>query len=49
MATKSSKISPTERLWRLLKPDKREITNIYIYSIFNGLVGLSLPLAFKQL
>ncbi|UTW62947.1 ATP-binding cassette domain-containing protein [bacterium SCSIO 12741] len=42
-------LSPTQRLWRLLNPDRREITNIYVYSIFNGLVNLSLPLGIQAI
>lgn len=45
----SKKLSPTERFWRLLKPDKKEIQNIYIYSIFYGLVNLSLPLGIQAI
>jgi ABC-type bacteriocin/lantibiotic exporter with double-glycine peptidase domain len=42
-------ISATERFWRLLKPDKNEIQNVYIYSIFYGLVNLSLPLGIQAI
>lgn len=42
-------LSPTERFWRLLKPDKKEIKNVYIYSIFYGLVNLSLPLGIQAI
>lgn len=45
----SSKISPLQRLWRLLKPDSKEIKNVYVYSIFNGLVNLSLPLGIQAI
>lgn len=43
------RLSPAQRFWRLLKPDQKEITNVYIYSIFNGLVGLSLPLGIQAI
>jgi ABC-type bacteriocin/lantibiotic exporter with double-glycine peptidase domain len=42
-------LSPTERFWRLLKPDSQEIKNIYVYSIFYGLVNLSLPLGIQAI
>jgi len=42
-------LTPGQRFWRLLKPDKREITNIYVYSIFAGLVSLSLPLGIQAI
>jgi len=45
----SLSLSPSQRFWRLLKPDQREIWNVYIYSIFNGLVGLSLPLGIQAI
>ena len=41
--------TPVQRFWKLLKPEKREITNIYIYAIFNGLVNLSLPLGIQSI
>lgn len=42
-------LRPIQRLWRLLKPEKKEITNIYVYSVFNGLVNLSLPLGIQAI
>jgi ABC-type bacteriocin/lantibiotic exporter with double-glycine peptidase domain len=42
-------ITPAARFWRLLKPDSEDIRNIYIYSIFNGLVNLSLPLGIQAI
>jgi ABC-type bacteriocin/lantibiotic exporter with double-glycine peptidase domain len=42
-------ISPTQRFWRLLKPDQKEIRNVYIYAIFNGLVYLSIPLGIQAI
>lgn len=40
---------PLERLWLLLRPDKSEIRNVYIYSIFSGLVSLSLPIGIQAI
>ncbi len=42
-------LTPSQRLWRLLKPDHKEISNIYVYSIFNGLVALSVPLGIQAI
>ncbi|HEY9183926.1 MAG TPA: ABC transporter ATP-binding protein [Salegentibacter sp.] len=47
--TNTEKPSPLKRLFRLLKPDQSEIINIYIYSIFNGLVYLSVPLGIQAI
>lgn len=41
--------TPSQRFWLLLKPDRREITNIYIYAIFSGMVYLSLPLGIQAI
>ena len=41
--------TPAQRFWQLLKPDRKEITNIYIYAVFNGLVYLSLPLGIQAI
>jgi len=41
--------TPAQRFWLLIKPDQREITNVYIYSIFNGLVYLSMPLGIQAI
>lgn len=49
MDTRYRKIKPLDRFWLLLKPDKREIKNVYTYSIFNGLVNLSLPLGIQAI
>ncbi len=48
-ADNNKNLSPFERFWRLLVPDKAEIKNVYIYSIFNGLVNLSLPLGIQAI
>ncbi len=44
-----STISPLKRFWALLKPDRREIRNIYVYAFFLGLVNLSLPLGIQSI
>ena len=45
----TEKLTPGQRFWRLLKPDQKEITNIYIYAIFKGLVNLSVPLGIQAI
>ncbi len=42
-------LTPLQRFWGLLKPDKKEITNVYVYAIFSGLVNLSLPLGIQAI
>ncbi|UII25441.1 ABC transporter ATP-binding protein/permease [Fulvivirga maritima] len=49
MKENTSTLTPTQRFWRLLKPDRKEIKNVYLYSIFNGLVSLSLPLGIQAI
>lgn len=49
MSKKNKPIKPAQRFWHLLKPDSREIRNVYIYSIFNGFVNLSLPLGIQAI
>lgn len=43
------KITPVKRFWRLLKPDSKEIRNVYVYAFFSGLVALSLPLGIQAI
>ncbi len=42
-------LSPTQRFWNMLKPDWSEIRNVYIYSLFSGVVNLSLPLGIQAI
>jgi ABC-type bacteriocin/lantibiotic exporter with double-glycine peptidase domain len=42
-------LTPAARFWRLLKPDASDIRNIYLYSVFNGVVNLSLPLGIQAI
>lgn len=41
--------TPVQRFWRLLRSEKKEITNIYIYALFNGLLSLSIPLGIQAI
>ncbi|MBK9192317.1 MAG: ABC transporter ATP-binding protein [Crocinitomicaceae bacterium] len=47
--TGNKSISPGQRFWMLLKPDKSEISALYIYAIFNGLIYLALPLGIQSI
>jgi ABC-type bacteriocin/lantibiotic exporter with double-glycine peptidase domain len=49
MATISEGPTPVQRFWRLLKPDAKEIRDVYTYAVFNGLVSLSLPLGIQAI
>jgi len=42
-------LSPGQRFWRLLKPDRKEIWNVYTYSVVSVLVNLSLPLGIQAI
>ncbi len=44
-----SQLSPVNRFWLLIKPDKVEIRNVYIYAFFLGLVNLSLPIGIQSI
>ncbi len=43
------RFTPIERFRRLLKVDRKEISQVYIYAVFNGLVTLSLPLGIQAI
>ena len=49
MAESKETITPLQRFFRLLKPDIREVRNVYFYAIFHGLIGLSLPLGIQAI
>lgn len=42
-------LTPMQRFWRLLKPNQKEILQVYAYAIFNGLIYLSLPLGIQAI
>ncbi len=44
---KGTPFTPMKRLFRLLSEEKRDIVNIFIYAIFIGLIGLTLPLGIQ--
>jgi ABC-type bacteriocin/lantibiotic exporter with double-glycine peptidase domain len=41
--------TPYERFWLLLKPDNKEIHQVYTYAFFKGLIVLSLPLGIQSI
>jgi ABC-type bacteriocin/lantibiotic exporter with double-glycine peptidase domain len=49
MSDAQIKMTPVQRFWGLLKPDSKEISQLYVYAIFNGLVSLSLPLGIQAI
>ena len=49
MAALNPLLSPLQRFWRLLAPDRREVRNVYVYALFAGLVNLSLPLGIQAI
>ncbi len=44
-----SQISPLQRLWRLVKSERSEIRNVYIFALFQGMVNLTLPLGIQAI
>lgn len=46
---KDKELTSVKRLWLLMKPDSKDIGNIYIYAFFNGLIALSLPLGIQAI
>lgn len=43
------KWTPTKRFFQLLKLDRKDISYIYIYAIFSGIITLSLPLGIQAI
>ena len=43
------RFKPIERFRRLLKVDQKDITQVYAYALFNGLVNLTLPLGIQAI
>lgn len=48
MALKDPKL-PLQRFWKLLATERKDIGNIYIYALFNGLLSLSIPLGIQAI
>lgn len=49
LGEKKEKRNPLRLFFKLLKPDKKEIIFLYIYAIFGGFMGLSLPLGVQTI
>lgn len=49
MATYQTDLTPLQRFWRLLKPDRQEVRNVWVYAFFAGVVNLSLPLGIQAI
>jgi ABC-type bacteriocin/lantibiotic exporter with double-glycine peptidase domain len=41
--------SPITRLWRLVRSEQSDIRDVYIFSLFQGMVNLSLPLGIQAI
>jgi len=44
----SSSLSPTQRLFRLLTTERRDITYLFVYATLAGIISLSLPLGVQS-
>lgn len=42
-------MTPLQRFLNLLRQDKKDLTYLYIYAIFNGLINLSLPVGIQAI
>jgi ABC-type bacteriocin/lantibiotic exporter with double-glycine peptidase domain len=49
MASLPGSLTPLQRLFKLLRSERSEIRNIYIFAIFSGLIALSLPLGIQAI
>ena len=47
--TVTEKLTPIQRFNRLLSLEKKDITQVYLYAFFNGIVNLSLPLGIQAI
>lgn len=41
--------TPYQRFWLLLKPDSKEIYQVYTYALFKGIIALSLPMGIQSI
>lgn len=48
-STPKETFTPTQRFWKMVATDTKEIRSVYYYSIFTGLVSLSLPLGIQAI
>ena len=45
----NDKLTPWKRFLRLLALERKDISQIFLYAIFSGLVALSLPLGIQAI
>ncbi|MFM7709503.1 MAG: peptidase domain-containing ABC transporter [Ferruginibacter sp.] len=45
----STSLTPMQRFWQLLRPDSRDIYQVYTYAFFKGLIALSMPLGIQSI
>ncbi len=45
----STTLSPLKRFFNLLKIQRQDLANIYVYALFSGLISLSLPLGIQAI
>lgn len=48
-STNKDALTPTQRFWKMVATDAKEIRNVYYYAIFTGLVSLTLPLGIQAI
>jgi ABC-type bacteriocin/lantibiotic exporter with double-glycine peptidase domain len=46
---KANWVQPVKRFFSLISEDKKDITNIYLFAIFSGIISLSLPLGVQAI
>ncbi len=46
---KTDSYTTTQRFWKLLQPDSKEIKSVYAYAIFSCIVSLTLPLGIQAI
>lgn len=49
VSTETEHLSPLKRLFRMLRPERKDIGYIYIYAIVIGIISLSLPLGIQAI
>ena len=42
-------LTPLQRFWRLLRPDRKDIIHIYMYAVFIGVLSLAAPLGVQAI
>ncbi len=49
MANTTDTVTPVKRFWRLITSERKDVINIYVYALFNGLLSLSIPLGIQSI